>query len=473
MVCKALLECVKDNIKRFRLIPPGGHVIAGLSGGADSVFLIHALNSLSSTLSFKITAVHVNHMLRGRESDADQDFCEALCAGLGIPLRVFSEDIGAQAEAQGISQEEAGREARYRLFSKVLEEVGGDVIAVAHNLEDRAETVMMNILRGCGLEGLSGMDYKNGVIVRPILNISREDIEAYLEEKGQGYRIDSSNYTNAYFRNRIRNQLFPFIRENLGTDPVESLLRLSRLAGEDQDYLEETARQAFGQHVTMPRPQELFMDRGCLNEMNKAVSSRIIRLSWEKLKGDKRNLESIHVDQILKLSRTGGPHGAISLPGRFTAWVDYKKLHIGVKCEGEAPKDYACPLQIPGITEVPEAGGRMIAELLDEKDIKAEDIREIKENSSLQLFDYLKLDCGINIRNRRAGDRFFPWGSPGEKKLKEYLIDAKVPLEKRDAMPLLARDHEILWVIGMRTSQAIQPDSRTRQYVKLTWVPYN
>jgi tRNA(Ile)-lysidine synthase len=473
MVCKSLLERVKDNIDRYGLIPSGGHVIAGLSGGADSVFLLHALHSLNSILSFKITAVHVNHMLRGRESDEDQGFCEALCAELGVPLRVFSEDIAARAEALRISQEEAGREARYGLFNKVLKEVGADAIAVAHNLEDRAETVMMNILRGCGLEGLSGMDYKNGVIVRPLLDISRGDIEAYLEEKGQSYRIDSSNYTNAYFRNRIRNQLFPFIRDNLGTDPVQSLLRLSHLAGEDQGFLEETARQVFGQYVNMPHPQELFIDRDCLNGMNKAVSSRIIRLSWEKLKGDKRNLESIHVNQILKLSRTGGPHGTISLPGGFTAWVDYKKLHMGVKCEEEAPKDYAYELQIPGITEAHVAGGRMIAELLDEKDIKTEEIREIKENSSFQLFDYLKLDCGINIRNRRAGDRFFPCGSPGKKKLKEYLIDTKVPLEKRNVMPLVARDQEILWVIGMRTSQKIKPDSRTRQYVKLTWVPYN
>ena len=465
----ALLQQVKKDIRDHGLIRPGSHVVAGLSGGADSVCLLYVLWQLSREYALSITAVHVNHMLRGTESDADEAFAVDLCRRWDIPIRVFRADIAEISRTSGLSEEEAGREVRYGYLSQVLREASADVIAVGHHYEDNAETVMLNILRGCGLEGLAGMDYKSGSIIRPLLGIRRSQIEAYLNQEGIPWRTDSSNASCKYVRNRVRNLLFPAIKEQFGCDPVPVLNRLSVLARRDEAYLAAQARRIFDE-ISREEGVEVSLDAGVLCRLNKAISSRIVRLAWEKATGSLKGIESVHVDDVLRLCRESGTGKRLSLPKGWTASLSYGRLIL--RPERDVRKtEWSYPVPVPGTVCVREANGLLEAKILT-RDQFVESFGNwltIKETSNIQVFDYLKFNCGINIRNRRDGDRIRPFKSPGEKKLKKFFIDHKIPAEKRDSIPLVAAGPRILWVIGMRTSDECRPDERTQSYLVLTW----
>lgn len=468
-----VLQQVRKDIHDHGLIRPGSHVVAGLSGGADSVCLLYVLKQLSPEFELAITAVHVNHMLRGAESDADEAFVVDLCRKWDIPIRVFHADIAEISRTSGISEEEAGRETRYGYFYQVLRETSADAIAVGHHYEDNAETVMLNILRGCGLEGLTGMDYKSGPVIRPLLGLRRSQIEDFLKREGIPWRTDSSNSSCKYVRNRVRNLLFPAIREYFECDPVPLLNRMSALARRDEAYLAELARKTF---LDMNRPLNpgLSLDAKALCRLDAAISSRVVRMAWEQATGSLKGLESIHVDDVLRLCRQSMTGKRLCLPGGWSASLSYGRLILAPAREAQKTQ-WSYPVNVPGTVHVKETNGMLKAMVLTREQFVKEfgDRPKIKETSNIQVFDYLKINCGINIRNRRDGDRIRPFKSPGEKKLKKFFIDQKIPVEKRDNIPLVAAGSRILWVIGMRTSDECRPDERTQSYLVLTWHDLN
>ena len=224
-----MLDKVVEAIKRYKLIENGDKIVTGVSGGPDSVCLLHVLHVLAGKMNIKVFAIHINHMLRGSESDADEAFTREICSKMGINLRSLAFDINEVSRKERISLEEAGRETRYREFQRFADEIGAARIAVAHNKNDQAETILMNLFRGTGLQGLTGMDYIRGRIIRPLLSITRHEIERYCEENSLGYRIDSSNLKGDFTRNRIRLELIPEINKSFGTDLTESINRMALL----------------------------------------------------------------------------------------------------------------------------------------------------------------------------------------------------------------------------------------------------
>ena len=236
-----LLERIDLWADTKHVLLPDTSVVVGVSGGADSVCLLHVLRSLSKTRSFSVFAVHINHMLRGTESNDDESFVRDLCSCWQIPLQVFREDVGAFSKERGCSVEEAGRIIRYNHFRHVMEEVGASYIAVAHHEADQAETVFLHLLRGSGIEGLCGMEEVSCNIIRPFLGISQREIEAYIQKNHLQYRTDSSNQDNSYIRNTVRNELFPLIQAKTGYPVAASLIRASRLLKTDRDYLCQAA----------------------------------------------------------------------------------------------------------------------------------------------------------------------------------------------------------------------------------------
>lgn len=473
MLDDALIQQVKQDIEEHDLLRPGFHVVAAFSGGADSVCLLKILKELSPEFDLSITAVHLNHMLRGAESDADEAFVTELCRKWHIPIRVFRENIAEISRTDGISEEEAGREARYSCLFRVLEEASADVIAVGHHYEDNAETVMLNILRGCGLEGLAGMDYKSGAIIRPLLGIRRSQIEDYLRSEGIPWRNDSSNASGKYARNRVRNLLFPEIKEHFQIDPNGMLNRLSALARRDEYCLREQARRIF-LDIKQELDSGISLDAEVLSQMDPAISSRIVRFAWEQATGSMKGLESVHVDQVIGLCRKAETGKRLNLPKGWTARLSYGRLILSPSSsDGKEPWSY--PVPVPGTIHVAEAHGILRTSLLSRDQFMREfgNGPKMKETSNTQVFDYLKINCGINIRNRRNGDRIRPFRASGEKKLKAFFIDNKVPAEKRDEIPLIAAGSRILWVIGMRTSDECRPDERTQSFLVLTWIDLN
>lgn len=453
-----------------RVLQAGTTVIAGVSGGVDSVCLLHVLKQLAKERAFSITAVHVNHMLRGNEANGDESFVACLCKEWEIPIKIFTENVKALSEREGLSVEEAGRLVRYDCFQKVLNETGAKHIAVAHHAQDQAETVFLNLLRGSGLDGLCGMEQIQGQIIRPFLTTDKSEIYNYIKRNGLIYRTDSSNLDNIYARNAIRNIIFPMIEKETGKSIVPPLLRASLLLKSDRDYLNQLALKHFNSIEDQKEQGTIILNRESFLKLHPAIAGRILRMAWEKITGAVKGLEAKHVEAVFELARKIGTGKSVNWPGGLRVKADYNRLVI-TKKEVNQARPFSFDIQLP-CTEVTVNEKYRITARVYTKDeyIKTFGyIVKMKENSLVQVFDYNKINKGINIRSRLPGDIFFPYGSPGKKKLKEFFIDEKISRAERDERPLLADGNTVMWVIGVRTAENYKITENTKEilYVKI------
>ncbi len=473
-----MLDKVLDTIEKHRLIEYGEGIVVGLSGGPDSVCLLHVLKNLSGRLGAKIFAVHVNHMLRGDEADADEEYCRELCRSLGIPFYSEKCDVAALAEKEGISVEEAGRIARYSIFEKYADRLGADKIAVAHNRNDQAETVLLNIIRGTGIDGLKGMDYVRGRIIRPLLDADRSEIEAYCRENNLDTRTDRSNLESVYTRNRIRLELIPFLKENFNPSIVESLVRLAGNVREDAAFLNDKAYELYiscrlgdgrGMEHEGKGCSSIKLDAKRLGELSGAMAGRVVRFAIRDIKGDLDGIENVHVRDILKLCK-GRTGTELHLPGGIRARFAYGGLEIFSAAfeKGGEIGEIDVKVRVPGKTEVADAGWIVETSVLLPKDI--ERCNDMGYNSLVQFFDYEKLDREIHLRNRRDGDVFKPLKGNGTKKLKKFFNEMKIPRHERDRIPLIATGNEIVWVVGHKISDKYKVTENTKTVLSIRFM---
>jgi len=464
-------------IEQYRLLDKGDAVVVGVSGGPDSVCLLHLLHTLSSNLDIKLFAVHINHMLRGAEADADEQYTEDLCKKLGVPLFIVKADVKSIAKEKGMSFEEAGREVRYREFEKYAEILGASKIAVAHNRNDQAETVMMHIIRGTGLGGLSGMEFRRGPIIRPLLGVGREDIEKYCRYAGLNPRTDSTNLESDYTRNRIRLELFPYIDEKFGANIVESLLRLSMHSAGDNSYLGQCAAEAYKKSMEEKEEGLVSLKLDELRKLHSAILVRVFRLAVADVAGDIDGIGSVHYKALSRLVEKGTTGMQAELPGGLRAAVSYGHIKIRsalaetAKYDKQETVTFEKSIVIPGTTEIYELNAQIKSSIYS---INAVDKNiRMGYNSYVQFFDYDSLSRGIHIRNRRDGDIFKPFGSTGSKKLKKYFIDSKIPRETRGKIPLVCIGNEVVWIIGYKISDKFKVTENTRSILKLEYIRRN
>ena len=461
-----LLKKVLETITSHKLVKNGDAVLAAVSGGPDSVCLLHVLFSLSEELGIRLFAIHINHMLRGSESDADEQYTKELCGRLGIPIRSVSVDISELSRSRGISLEEAGREARYAEFEKYADETGAAVIAVAHNRNDQAETVLMHILRGSGLAGLSGMGLKRGRVIRPLLEINRSEIDEYCHEQKLEPRIDSTNLKEDFTRNRMRLKLIPYINSNFDMDVTGSLCRISKLAGLDSSYLEKCAEEEYAASLEKAGSDFIHLKLEALIRLHPAIMSRVLRLTMQKLTGNLKGIESVHMDILSDLVLGGLTGPVVQLPRNIRAGISYGILKIYLNKEEKPASVFNRKIQVPGQTLVKEMASIIKAEIM-EKSSEVDKYGKLGYNSMVQFFDYDLLKEGINIRNREAGDIFKPYKSNGTKKLKEFFIDSKIPRDLRDEIPVIAIGNEVVWVAGFKISDKFKLTENTKSVLKL------
>jgi tRNA(Ile)-lysidine synthase len=461
-----ILEKVQLTIKSHNLIENGDSVVVALSGGPDSVCLLHVLHTLSEKLNIKIYAVHINHMLRGLESDADEAYVFELCGKLDVPIHSRSFDIRRISDEKGISLEEAGREIRYGELSDFAYKTGASKVAVAHNKNDQTETVLMHILRGSGLAGLAGMEYERGNIIRPLLDIERSEIEEYCEKLNLNPRIDSSNLKSDFTRNRIRLELIPFINAKFNVDLMESICRLSSHAGSENGFMEKCSAEAMDKLIVEKSSGNTGLNLSGLKSLHPALQRRVIRKAVCQVKGDLKGIESIHVDDAVGLISRGRTGAAIQLPGGIFAGISYNLFKIYMKTESADTPQFDKIVTMPGCTEVAEINSVIIASIEAEA-FTIDKYNGLGYNSLVQFFDYDGLKRGINIRNRCEGDIFKPYKSSGTKKLKEYFIDNKIPREIRSEIPLIACNDEIVWIIGYKISDKFKVTENTKSVLKL------
>lgn len=416
----------------------------GVSGGPDSVALLHMLWALGAR---GLHAAHLNHCIRGQEADADAAFVEALCAGLRIPCTVAREDVPARARESGMSIEEAAREARYAFLREIARERGGYILT-AHHRDDQAETVLMHLLRGSALRGLCGMRMLSGGLFRPLLHTGREEIMAYVAREGLHYRTDRTNADTAYRRNHVRLKLMPALTQ-YNPNISAALSSMADMLAADEAYLSARAEDALND-AALEEPQAY--DRVKLSALEAPIRTRALRAALERADVLYDSAAIARMDALLTAQTGRTAH----LRGGMRAEASYGLIRIAhVQSNTEA---YAAPLNLSGETLVP--GGRFIAS-------RVQALRK-DEGPYVAYLDLDKLPEGILARPRAPGERFHPLGAPGGRKLKEYLIDKKVPRAKR-GVPLIAAGQEVLFFPGCTISERVRVSEGTRHILRLEY----
>lgn len=438
---------VKNAIEKYGLIGRGQRVLVGISGGADSVALLHVLLKTAPELGFELCAAHLNHGIRGEEARRDQRFVEELCGRLGVPLVSEWLDIPGIAKAEGKTLEQAAREKRYEFLRNAARELGADKIAVAHHMDDQAESIMLHLIRGSGLKGLTGMEPVSGDIIRPLLMARRREIEEYAADNGLCYCTDSTNLQRDASRNRLRLDVIPYIQDNLNPGFVESLCSMGELLRQDEEYLDGLARSA----LRDARTKEGY-DRAMLAALPLPVKSRAIRIAVFEA-GAEADVERRHIERIMDmLTANTGAHADIP---HISAWVSYGSICFGARQE---PIEVDVPFNTEGETRF--EGGFFFAEAVEGGIIKS---------NAVACMDRDKLPAGLRVRTRREGDRFQLIGSGGKKKLKDFFIDRKAPRDRRN-MPILFSGSDALFIPGYGISETVKVDESTRRVLRVTYV---
>ena len=451
---------VLENIRKYNLIENGDNIIIGLSGGPDSMALLYVLLDIDE-IDFNIHIAHVNHGVRGKEALEDENFVRDLAKKLKLPYYSTRVNMDEYAKEKGLSSEEAGRELRYGFFRKIATELGGGKIAVAHNKNDQAETILMRLFRGTGIDGLCGMDFISKDIIRPILDIERAEIEKYLEDKNIETRLDKTNLETIYNRNKIRLELIPYIKENFNPNIIDALWRTSRIANIDNEFLELYTKKSYDNMVKKIEKDSIILDSHSFLKEEKSIQQRIIRNIIIYINGSIQGLTEQHISNILELFIKGGTGKSIDIIDNIIAKTSYDDLIIEKKKDIEI-KDYIYKIPINGSTYIEELGFKISTEI-----VSVNNLDIYTKDRFIKYFDYDKINKGLYIRNRKAGDRFVPYGMKGNKKLKDYFIDEKVPKEKRDLIPILVDEENILWIVGYRISDLYKITDATETALKI------
>ena len=454
---------VKVYVERFHMIEPKDTIVLGISGGADSVCLLKILARWKEAWGISLRAVHVHHQLRGEEADADERFVRELCENEGIPCRVFHEDVQGMAQREKIGLEEAGRIARYRCFATVCEDVGGGKIALAHHQDDLAETMLHHLVRGTGMAGLCSLKPVSGNRIRPLLCLEKEEILVYLKAAGQPWRTDSSNLEDDYTRNRIRHHVLEELKTEVNPRAVMHMAQLSEELEETRAVLAQVAAEKRRQYVRKSEKGMLLAEE--LKKEPDLIGRQIVHDLLKEISGKQKDFTRIHVEAVQELwNRKVGARR--DLPYGMQAIRTYDGIYLERKAEKCETRDSEKNAGIQINVHSQGTESFQIGELTLTVSRTARDFGEIPEKKYTKWFDYDRIKQTLVIRHRQPGDRICLFDGGGSKKLKDYLIDRKIPAQKRDQLWLLADGSDILWIIGDRISAAYKVTAESQRILQ-------
>lgn len=451
----------------------GCTILVAVSGGADSVCLLHVLAGLSDDYGYRLHVAHLNHRLRGADADEDAYYVAALAGRMGLPATVEARDVEAYRQEHHLSPEEAAREVRYAFLGETAEAAGAAYIAVGHTADDRVETVLMNLLRGTGLRGLRGLlpvssrpvsPGRKMTIIRPLLEVTRQATSDYCRENNLETRLDATNLAEVPFRNRVRHRLLPLLR-SFNPQVNASLLRTARLAADDIDFIDtEVAR--IVPAVLQEKGGVVIIDKPGVLSLHPALRRYVLRAALKKLRGDLKDIEAAHIeDMMAALEKPAGR--VIGLPDRLWLAVEYDRFVLGEDTSALCPLPPLAGesvLSVPGTSTI--SGWSIIAEL-----ISPEQAGEagIDESGYAAYFDADEIGTQLTVRARRTGDRFVPLGMTGEKKLNRFMMDERIPRSWRARVPLLVTGETIAWVAGWRIDDRFKVTAATRRVLRVTF----
>lgn len=455
-----LIGKVKATIKKHSMLREKDRVLAGLSGGPDSVCLLLLLNQLKDEYKLDLHAIYIDHGLRPEEIPAEIKFCKKLCENLNISFITKSVDVISYAKELGLNKQEAARELRYKAFDEIALEKGANKIAIAHNADDQAETFFMRILRGSGQKGLSGIPPLRGKIIRPLIEIERNEIEEFLKSSSQSYVVDSSNIKKDYFRNWLRLSVMPeFQRKN--PDLINTISRMSDIIREEDNYLELIVTKTLMKLIPKKTDKTIELFLVPLENMDRVILRRVLRRAIDAVKG-LRGISFIHIEDIIGLIKNGDSGDRLYLPKGIRVIKGYSTLIL----TSDLPvKLGTYSLEVPGEVILREAG------ILIKSSIEEHRAEGKAQEKSVAIFDADKVKAPLTIRARKNGDFFYPAGFGKKKKLQDFFVDEKVPRDERDKVPIILSGEEIIWIAGYRGDERFNITSDTKKIVMLEIKP--
>ncbi len=484
---------VREYIRRYEMLEQGDRIIAGVSGGADSICLLFMLIEFVKETGCSVVAAHVHHGLRGEAADADAAYVEKVCKEQGIRCRVFREDVKSYAGKRGLTIEEAGRDVRRECFRKVMEEEYGTKVALAHHQDDNAETLIWNLCRGCGIKGLGGIAPVAGVFIRPLLCLRREEIETYLKERKIAYCVDETNLEEDYTRNRIRRHVMPYLEECVNSRSVVHMSEAMEQARMLGTYVEQEIRRYMKKSVQYREDGRLLLDRRQFCQIPEALRSNLLHELLCHVAGRRKDIEMIHIRMLEELlEKQVGRQ--VNLPYGICAVRCYEGVEFFVLPEKRQESPERGPVSSvngsrtyrksmkrdedreiilagrDGAEELPwpadcqeRQAGRVRWRVFD----KTEDMRIFPKKPYTKWFDYDIIKNTVKIRHREPGDYITITRSGGTQKLKQYFINEKVPGEIRDRIWLAADGQHIMWIAGYRQNQMYQITDKTRRILEI------
>ncbi|MDW0092399.1 tRNA lysidine(34) synthetase TilS [Clostridioides difficile] len=458
-----IFDKVLSTINKHNLIQKGDKIVLGLSGGPDSVCLLHVLNRLKKDFNIEIYAAHLNHQIRGIEAQKDALYVSKLCEDMGIVFFVKSINVPKYCENEGLSLEEGARTLRYEMFYEIKDKIKANKIAIGHNLNDQAETVMMRIMRGTGLKGLKGIDYiRDNCIIRPILDVERNEIEEYCEAYNLNPRIDKTNLENIYTRNKIRLDLLPYMKDNFNSNVIESIVRMSNSLKSDNDYIEKEAEAKFREVSNIKEKGFVEINLDDFVCLHDAIKVRVLRNSIKHILGDTNFVDQRHIEDIMSLEDNSKVNKMLTLPRNI--FVYRKKDSIILTNEEIVNEEIEFYYNVPsnGFIKIKE-----LKQIIETQVMSIDRYKSMKLDNSSKGFDFNKVKGGIVIRSRRQGDKIKL--AMGSKKVKDLFIDLKIPREERCKIPIITDSEGIICVGDYKISENYKIDENTKEVLKINF----
>ena len=451
-----MLEKVKNYVEKWQMLKTEDCVIVGVSGGADSICLLLVLSKMQKDIGFDLVAVHVNHGIRGNEADADEAYVKQFCEEREIPFESYFADVELIAKNRKQSTEEAGREVRRAFFEQALKKYHGTKIALAHHQNDSAETFLINLARGTGLKGLGGIAPVHANIIRPLLCLKREEIEAFLEMEGVSYCVDGTNATDVYTRNRVRNHVLPYLQDEINPKVIEHMNETMEQIREVQEFLDEQV-EAYWEKTVIKSEQGYLILQDAYVSLPNAIQPLLLKKVLASVSGKEKDLESVHVKQLQELfdKQVGRK---VDLPYQMEARRTYQGISICVKDGQSAGQEEEIFFDVNGEDAVFHIGGKQI-----QCRVTADNMEKIHT----KRFDCDIIKDRICIRTRRQGDYITIHPDGRTQKLKSYFINEKIPQEKRDQILLVADGSHILWIVGYRTNPMYELKENTKRILEI------
>lgn len=473
---KPLEKKIARVIREHGLVTNKETVLVAVSGGPDSIALLHVLGALRDEMNFSLCAAYVDHSLRPEETPHEIELVQSQTKKMGIPCRIGKVGVPVYVKEHGLSTEDAARKLRYDFLEKVADKIGAQKIAVAHTADDQAEEVLLRLIRGSGKKGLSGMDYvREGRIIRPLLETPKPKLLEYLSQNNIPYLEDSSNQERSFLRNRIRLDLIPFLEKDFNPNVGETLRRTATILGEEEEYLDDVASGFYSEiakeKVNSDGLPDISFEVKAFRKLPMAIQRRVVeKIFWKML--NRPGFRQI--DQIIQFvagQKDGSAHFSKGMRVNLEkGWLvfSYPKGMVAERgnLDSSTKQTFAVIIDGPGTYEIEEIGSFLQIEII--KSV-AVDLKEQPEsNQSFDFIDADKISFPLIVRSPHPGERFHPLGAPGSKKIGDWLTDRKVPKAKRWQVPVLVSDGRIVAILGCRIDHQFRVTEKTGRVIKVT-----